>query len=339
MGPGWVSSGFIYESAPFPSCHASTLVETPSGLLAAWFGGTHERHPDVEIWTAAFVDGKWGQPKPVADGRVGSDTRHPTWNPVLFQSSDGPLQLYYKVGPTPRDWWGMLMTSADHGESWSKPRRLPDGILGPIKNKPVELAGGKVVLPTSTEDQGWRLHFEFTGPMAKEFRRTEPIPAADGIRAIQPSVLVHKDGRLQAIGRTRHSGVFQTWSRDQGETWSEVTRLGLPNPSAGTDAVTLADGRHLLVYNHSSDGRSPLNVAVSDDGKAWEAALVLEDDPQAPAGFSYPAAIQTSDGLVHITYTWKRERIKHVVLDPREFVTQPIQDGVWPARDGSRTTP
>ena len=91
-----------------------------------------------------------------------------------------------------------------------------------------------------------------------------------------------------------------------------MTLTPLPNPSAGTDAVTLRDGRHLLVYNHTAEGRTPLNVAVSKDGRTWEPALTLE---QEPGEYSYPAIIQTADGRVHITYTWKRQRIKHVVLD------------------------
>jgi len=119
-------------------------------------------------------------------------------------------------------------------------------------------------------------------------------------------------------------------------TWGKMALTALPNPNSGTDAVTLKDGRQLLVYNHNtrdktkSKGRSPLNVAVSRDGKTWLAALVLEDDPNAPSGFAYPAVIQTSDGLVHISYTWERKRIKHVVLDPQKLELRPMVDGVWP---------
>ncbi len=147
---------------------------------------------------------------------------------------------------------------------------------------------------------------------------------------------MHGDGVLQAIGRTRSSGVFQVWSHDNGRTWGEMTATGLPNPNSGTDAVTLADGRGLLVYNHNpkNKGRSPLNVALTDDGKTWRGALVLEDDPDAHDGFAYPAVIQTSDGLVHITYTWRRERIKHVVLDPARLEGAPIVDGQWPEAVG-----
>jgi predicted neuraminidase len=77
--------------------------------------------------------------------------------------------------------------------------------------------------------------------------------------------------------------------------------------------VTLRDGRHLIVYNHTAEGRTPLNVAVSREGTSWDPLLVLEREP---GEYSYPAVIQTADGLVHVTYTWKRERIKHVIIDP-----------------------
>ena len=50
--PGLVTKEFIYEKAPFPECHASTIAETKNGLVAAWFGGTGEKNPDVGIWVA-----------------------------------------------------------------------------------------------------------------------------------------------------------------------------------------------------------------------------------------------------------------------------------------------
>lgn len=324
--PGYVRAELIYEKAPFPACHASTIVETSDGLLAAWFGGTDEKEPDVGIWTSRLKEGKWSPPVEVANGVESAEVRYPTWNPVLFQPKSGPLMLFYKVGPTPDSWWGMQMTSADGGHAWSKPERLPDGILGPIKNKPVQLVNGDILSPTSSEHDGWRVYFERSADGGKTWTATKPVNDGYKLAAIQPSILFHKDGRLQAVGRTMNDIVFQTWSEDDGKTWSEMTSTGLPNPDAGTDAVTLADGRQLLVYNHNSvrddAGRTPLNIAVSDDGEHWESALILEDDPTRH--FSYPAVIQTADGLVHITYTWNRERIKHVVVDPTKLKTSPI---------------
>jgi predicted neuraminidase len=334
--PGLELAEFIYEKAPFPSCHASTLVEVEGGLLAAWFGGTHERHPDVGIWTSRFENGKWSAPVEVANGVESNTVRYPTWNPVLFQPKDGPVMLFYKVGPSPSEWWGMVMTSDDQGRTWSKPERLPDGILGPIKNKPVQLADGTIISPTSTEHDGWRVHFETSTDGGKTWTASAPVNDDEKIRAIQPSILVYDNNRLQALGRTRDQGIFEIWSEDGGKTWDEMGLTGLPNPSAGTDAVTLTDGRQLLVYNHNPNykGRSPLNVAVSTDGKDWQAALVLEDDKGAN-GYSYPAVIQTVDGKVHITYTWRREKIKHVIVDPDKLELKPIVDGTWPGKKPS----
>ena len=328
--PGLVSAEFIYGAAPFPSCHASTIVETEDGLVAAWFGGTHERHPDVGIWLSHHKDGKWSPPVEVANGVESDEVRYPTWNPVLFRPRGGPLMLFYKVGPSPSQWWGMVITSDDHGRTWSESQRLPEGIIGPVKNKPVQLADGTIVSPSSTEHDGWRVHFETSTDGGETWTASPPVNDPDDIRAIQPSILVYPNNRLQAVGRTRSQGVFEIWSDDNGETWGEMGLTSLPNPSSGTDAVTLSDGRQLLVYNHNPNykGRSPLNVALSTDGKDWHAALILEDDSGA-SGYSYPAVIQSRDGLVHITYTWRRERIKHVVVDPDELQLRPIVGGTW----------
>lgn len=338
--PAIVRTEFIYATAPFPACHASTLAETADGdLVAAWFGGTQERAPDVCIWASRCHDGEWSAPVEVANGVQADGTRHPCWNPVLFQPRHGALMLFYKVGPDPQKWWGLLRTSDDAGTTWSDPARLPDGYVGPIKNKPVQLSNGDILCPSSQESSTegavhrtvWRAHFERTSDLGKTWAKAAP-PAKDDateINAIQPSILLHGGDQLQAIGRTRGGHLFETWSADSGQTWSPLAYTTLPNPNSGTDAATLSDGRHLLIYNHTVRGRSPLNLAVSRDGKAWDAALVLEETPGKE--YSYPAIIQTRDGLVHITYTWERKRIKHVVVDPTKLTATAIEGGAWPA--------
>jgi predicted neuraminidase len=325
---GIVSEEFIYETASFPQCHASTIVQTSGGhLAAAWFGGTREGQVDVGIWFARHVDGKWSTPVEVATGVPAPDKRYPCWNPVLFQPREGPLVLFYKVGPSPSTWWGMMMTSQDGGPHWTAPQRLPDGILGPIKNKPIQRADGTLLCGSSTEHQGWRVHFEWTADLGRTWSRTEAINDGREIGAIQPTILSHPDGVLQALGRSRQGKIWEAWSRDQGKTWTPLALTALPNPNAGIDAVTLSDGRHVAVYNHTRSGRSPLNVAVSADGKDWKAAIVLED---TPGEYSYPAVIQAQDGLVHVTYTWKRQRVRHVVIDPARLRLRDMPERKWP---------
>jgi predicted neuraminidase len=326
--PGLVLKEFIADPAPTKSSHASTIVESRLGLMAAWFGGLHERSPDVGIWISRHDGTRWSEPVQVADGLMeGDDRRYPCWNPVLFLPKVGPLLLFYKVGPSPESWWGMLMTSDDHGRNWRGPTRLPKDIVGPVRNKPVELLDNVLLCGSSTEDAGWRVHMERTRDFGKTWSRTGVLNDPMEFGVIQPTILVHRGGRLQILCRSKQEYIIESWSEDEGKTWSRMKRTTLPNPNSAIDAVNLRDGRFLLVYNHATEGRQSLNVAVSEDGRTWQAALVLENQP---GEYSYPAAIQASDGLVHATYTWKRERIRHVVLDPAKLQLRPMPDGEWP---------
>jgi predicted neuraminidase len=328
-----VGTEFVFETASFASAHASTIVETRDGLVTAWFGGTREGAPDVGIWLSRRMTSAWTAPVEVATGVQPDGTRHPCWNPVLFHGKDRTLMLFYKVGPSPQTWWGMVRTSRDGGKTWSDARRLPDGILGPIKNKPVRLADGTLLAGSSTESperpSAWRVHFERSGDAGLTWTAAFPPAAADGTQmdAIQPSILIQAGGKLQAVGRSRSGRIFETWSSDGGRTWTPLALTSLPNPNSGIDAVTLRDRRQVVVYNHTAEGRSPLNVAISPDGKTWSAALVLESDP---GEYSYPAVIQSADGHVHITYTWKRQRIKHVEIDPAKLKPVRMTGGAWP---------
>jgi predicted neuraminidase len=320
--PGLLKTEFIFESAPVPECHASTIAETKEGLVAAWFGGKYERSPDVGIWLARQQNGQWATPVEIANGIQPGGKRYPCWNPVLFQTKEGPLLLFFKIGPDPESWWGMLMTSTNSGASWSKPARLPPDVIGPVKNKPVQLTNGDLLCGSSTEVGHWLVHFERTTDLGKTWEMVATLGPTNGIEAIQPSILIHPGDRLQALGRTQQGRIFESWSEDNGHNWSPITLTQLPNPNSGIDAVTLCDGRQLLVYNHTPKGRSPLNVAVSNDGKSWQAGLILENEPGKE--FSYPAVIQTADGLVHVVYTWQRKRIKHAVINPAAMELKPI---------------
>jgi predicted neuraminidase len=332
---GLVAGEFIFSEAPFAQCHASTIVETESGLVVAWFGGTREGSSDVGVWLSRQVDGSWTAPVQVADGVVSANERYPCWNPVLFNPDDGPLMLFYKVGQNPRQWWGMLITSEDHGETWSNPEPLPEGIWGPIKNKPVRVENGTILCPSSCEAAGWEVFMQRTSDLGLTWESIGPVNDRKKFAAIQPAILRYADGRMQILCRSRQGFITQSWSGDSGRTWSEMTATVLPNPNSGIDAVTLKNGEQLLVYNHSTvpEGkwggqRSPLNVAVSRDGENWQAAFVLEN---REGRFSYPAVIQSPDGLVHVTYTYNRWKIKHVVLDPSKFELRPLETGLRPA--------
>lgn len=359
---GVVKNQFIYEEAPYPSCHAATIVETREGdLVTAYFGGTREGSPDVCIWVSRKDKGsdKWSEPILAADGYLTSatkvfwddteirddSTRKACYNPVLYQEDNGKLNLFFKIGSRVSDWTGFLTVSKDGGRSWSKAYELPAGYLGPIKNKPIQV-GNKIIAPSSTEVGGWKVHFEIAENGGRRIHQVGPLDAKNAlltqdmragslstgndmeggddskqntIQAIQPSILTHKDGRLQILCRTRNGKLATSWSSDQGESWSPLELTNLPNNNSGTDAVTLMDGRQALIYNpvatlpgEKKGPRTPLAVAVSTDGIHWEDKVILEDSPVNQ--YSYPSIIQGKDGRIHVVYTWRRQRIKYAEI-------------------------
>ena len=333
---GIVKDEFIFERASFPESHAATIAETPDGLIAAWFGGTKEGNKDVCIWTSKLINNKWSAPEMVADGVMNDTLRYPTYNPVLYFADNKELLLFYKIGPNVAGWTGWMKRSKDNGKTWSAREALPEGFLGPIKNKP-ELINGLLLSPSSREKNGWKAVIEYTSDYGKTWSKSAELNDGTIMQAIQPSILKHKDGRLQILCRSRNHTINESWSSDGGKTWSAMKASALPNNNSGTDAVTLKDGRQLLVYNHTLPNeswvkgkgpRTPLNVAISKDGVKWYAALILENSPISQ--YSYPSVIQSSDGMVHIVYTWRREKIKYVKINPNKLKLKEIKNQKWP---------
>jgi len=306
-------SEFIFKRAPFAQCHASTLIELPDGdLLAAWFGGAREGDRSVAIWGAIRHDGEWSTPQVLA-----RKPGIPCWNPVLFAARDGKIWLFFKYGSSPKAWKGAYRTSGD-GVQWSAIQYLPDGILGPAKDKPVTLADGTILAGTSVETAwSWICWVDRSTDDGSTWQKIGPIKMPGWHHGIiQPTIWQMNNGEERMLVRSSHDigWIAESTSKDDGKNWSTPLDTSLPNPNSGIDAVKLKDGAVALAYNNTRRNRSPLNLAFSfDDGKSWTAPLTIES---GPGEFSYPAIIQTGDGKLHITYTWNRLRIKHVAIDP-----------------------
>ncbi len=325
--PGWrvIQNEFLEAAPPVPEVHASTLAEAADGtLVAAWFGGTKEGNDDVSIYVSRRRGhAPWSPGRIVAEGTSADGKRYPTWNPVLHRTTDDRLLLFFKTGPSPETWWGEVIVSRDHGATWTERRRLPDGMLGPIKNKPIRLADGTLLCPTSVEYDAkrWVVRMEFTDENLSTWRSTGDFADPKKLGAIQPTILQHRDGRLQALCRSSVRVMAQSWSTDGGRTWSPLDTSDIYMPNSGIDALTLKDGTFLLVYNPSEKNadpkswgeRRPLLVGHSTDGRAWRTIATLDTLPNRH-GYAYPAIIQAADGRVHITYTWNRARMKHAIL-------------------------
>lgn len=321
---------FIFEKAPFEQCHASTIVELPNGdLLAAWFGGRTEGDKSVAIWLSRKpLGGTWSAPIVVA-----RYNEVPCWNPVLFRDSKDVVWIFFKVGPNEESWVGAYRTSSDNGKNWGDVTYLPAGLLGPIRNKPILLSNGNILAGSSKEAGmrrgdnkprpywSWAAWTELSEDGGKSWTIHGPITYT-GVNygVIQPTLWEIQPGHLKMLLRSTEliGAICESTSDDGGRTWTTARPTSLPNPDSGIDAVRMTDGTIALVYNHAKHGRTPLNLALStDNGNTWGFPNVLEN---APGEYSYPAIIQGKDGKLHITYTWKRLRIKHVVVDPAKIL-------------------
>jgi predicted neuraminidase len=324
-----------------PDSHASTLVELRNGdVLVAYFTGQWEGDKDVKIFGARLHRGVWSEPFELARTEGVA-----CWNPVLFHTKDGHLWLYYKTGTHPSTWTGLRKVSTDEGKTWSAAEPLPAGILGPIKDKPLVLADGTIVSGSSVEHGKWDAWVERSTDGGKTWTKAGPItiseaedvpdPAfiaensrpADGpnvevktklyqssketVGIIQPTIVELGPHHLRFYARShsRSARIAVSDSMDDGKTWSQAHFIALPNPNSGIDAVRLKDGRIVLVYNHSANARTPLNLAVSRDGEHFTRFKTLEDGPNQ---YSYPAIIQAADGDLLMTYSWRRKTIKFV---------------------------
>jgi predicted neuraminidase len=305
---------FVFdECSRFRSCHAATLMAFPEGgLIAAWFGGTAEGDPDVDIWFARREGGIWSVPE-----RAAGMTGIAHWNPVLFQGDCGEVHLYYKIGPTIPEWVTMRTISRDQGRTWSEPVPLAEGDIGgrgPVRNKPIVLGDGTWLAPASVETaERWDAFTDLSADGGKTWIKSAMVPldhaSLRGKGIIQPTLWESGPNRVHMLLRSTEGYIYRSDSIDNGRTWCAAYPTSLPNNNSGIDLVKLNNNALVLVHNPVMGNwaaRTPLVCSVSEDnGLTWEERFVLEDEP---GEYSYPAIVAVGNRTC-LVYTWRRERI------------------------------
>lgn len=307
---------FIFgDDQPFPQCHASTLLRLDDGqFLVAWFGGKHEKNDDVGIWLSKGRPGNWTQPEEVAKIR-----EDPHWNPVLFQSQEGEISLFFKVGKEIDYWETWLMTSTDGGGSWSEAKELVPGDKGgrgPVRNKPIILSNGDWLAGASDEkNKVWNAFVDISTDGGKSWESTKFLEldrneiVEEGV--IQPTLWESEPGNVHMLIRSSAGVICRSDSDDYGKTWSPIYKTDLPNPNTGIDVAKFDDGTLALAYNRDNENwgaRAPLSIALSfDNGRTWPNMLDIEQGEEDDE-FSYPAIISFGDTIA-VTYTWQRQKI------------------------------
>lgn len=305
-----IDAGFIFKpTSELPSNHASTVEEMPDGsILCAWYSGKKEAADDVAVYASRYVEGKWSKPKVIAD-----TPGKPEGNPVLFTDRSGKTWLFFVtihgMG------WTMAKvkyrTSADAGHTWGPVEMLREKNGWMTRNHPITLHDGRILLPLYSEVK-WCSEFMILDHGGSAWKHVGKLCSRPG--NIQAAVVELEDFSLYATMRTGGRGgkLWQTRSFDAGRTWSKAEQMELPNPNAGTDMIKLSSGRLLLAFNNSEKKRTPLSLAQSyDGGKTWH---VIKDVESEPGKYSYPSLCLTKDGVIHLTYTYNRETIKHIAF-------------------------
>ncbi len=320
-------------------CHASTVVNLPDGgLMCCWFGGRREGSSDVAIYGSRWDGRRWSSPRRLADGAEAN------WNPVLFYRGDGRLQLFYKEGQAIADWRTLYMISADNGLTWSGPAELvpgdKSGGRGPVRNKPIRLASGRVIAGASVERGLWMAFADYSDDGCETWTKSNAI-AVEGLDytagektaessievsqqsfygrgVIQPSLWESEPGRVHMLLRSSEGRVYRSDSSDGGRSWCSACATELPNNNSGLD-LAQAGGCLYLACNPVGEAwgrRSPLTLFKSaDNGQSWRKLLDLET---GEGEYSYPAVIGRGGGLC-ITYTHNRRNIACVLLDKDEI--------------------
>lgn len=183
---------------------------------------------------------------------------------------------------------------------------------------PLTLDGGRIILPLYSD--GFNLSLmAISDDDGATWHASRPIV---GSGPQQPSLIQRSDGAIVAYMRDTGDApgrIQLSVSEDDGESWSIPVDLEIPNPDSSVEVIKLTSGKWLLVCNDTEDSRSQLTACVSNDqGKTWKWRHRIEPSDDEGDNFSYPSVIQTDDGLVHMTYTYrgpKGNSIRHTVVD------------------------
>ncbi|MFN6191588.1 MAG: exo-alpha-sialidase [Planctomycetia bacterium] len=337
------ASGFIDHDPPLAYVHCPSICELPAGGLACvWYAGSREAVRDVSLYLAespsrepASSASAWGIPRLVIDrDRAVADLDRfvdKVGNAVLFPDASGRLWLVY-VTIGVGGWSGSSLNacfSTDGGKTFSRSQRLS---LSPFFNvselvraAPVLLDSGEIALPVYHECIGkfpevvW-LRPEGDRLVARKSRM------AGGRSLLQPAIV--PIGGTEAVAFLRDHGparrLVEQRTRDGGRSWSAPQPTPLANPDASVAAVRLSNGAVFVALNHSAANRENLSLAIHDpSSEEWRIIATL--DRESGQKFAYPYMIQDRRGLVHLVYTWKMKRIRHVAMNETWIFAQPSE--------------
>ena len=184
---------------------------------------------------------------------------------------------------------------------------------------PISLESGRILLPLYSD--GYNISIvAISDDNGNNWRASNPIV---GLGPIQPSLVQKQNGHIVAY--MRDSGVepkriLKSISKDNGETWSFAKDTKIPNPSSSIEVLQLKNGNWVMACNDTESSRSQMAILLSfNEGKSWEVKKYIgKHEHNSGITLAYPSLIQSSDELIHLTYSLKDKEgktIQHAIFN------------------------
>lgn len=280
--------------------HASSIAELENGnLMATWYSysGQNDELEGSAIFTS-IKNTEWSSPSTFRDSPQGDG------NPVVYTEGNKTwLFQAVVIGG-----WSTAHIEFQYSEDltqWTNPATLPGPIGSNTKYPPIRLINGDLLLPAYDDLMSRSLFFSSTDGL----NWTQRAILSTGLTGnnIQPSIVQLSTGRILATMRdTTAKGMLVSYSDDNGFTWATPKYSGFPNPGTASCLIKLKNDNLVLIFNNANDRINMSACMSNDEGKTFTVpkTIFAED-------CSYPSAIQTKDGMIHVVFSKGREAIIH----------------------------
>jgi predicted neuraminidase len=288
----WSEPFLMADTPGFPDCNTTMFIDAKSRLWLFWpviLANTWESCLTNYRITADYE----GDGAPKWDWQGVLYLKPQDFEATMLKGLEDRLQRFKDAGPKGvSDLDALKERIAD---------KLSSRLGWQPRCKPTVLPSGRILLPLYSDTYSVSL-MAISDDLGKTWTASRPLA---GYGNIQPSVLRRKDGILVAY--MRENGPLHkiriAQSKDDGMTWGPVGVTDFPNPGSGLDALALANGHWLLVYNDTTRGRSSLAASLSDnEGRSWKWTRHLER--HADGSYHYPAVIVDRAGMIHVIYSY-----------------------------------